>query len=95
MDNALRHGGTGVSIDVHAGARGDRAWLTVSDDGPGIPEDQRERIFERFHRGAARDTGGSGLGLPIAHQLARSMGGSLRVASTTESGTTFEVELPR
>jgi signal transduction histidine kinase len=59
----------------------DKARLDVVDDGPGIPPDQRDRVFERFHRGdqARRRDGGSGLGLAIARSLAERGGGTLEL----------------
>lgn len=94
MDNALRHGGDEVTLTVTGASRNGRTSVRVHDDGPGIPDDQRSRIFERFHRGAARDTGGSGLGLPIAHELAQAMNGTLELVDHDGSGTVFELELP-
>jgi len=94
-DNAIRYGGTGVKVDIKARAEGDEAVVRVIDDGPGIGEDQRERIFERFHRAAVtRERRGSGLGLAIARELARAMGGSLKLVRASE-GTTFELRLPQ
>lgn len=92
-DNALRHGGKGVRVEVSATRDGDTIKLVVSDNGPGVPEEHRARIFERFHRGDAhldRERRGSGLGLAIANELAHAMGGTL----TLEGGSTFELELP-
>jgi signal transduction histidine kinase len=92
-DNALRHGGKGVRVQITAAARGNRVGITVADNGPGVPEEHRARIFERFHRGDAhldRDRRGTGLGLAIASELAHAMGGSL----VLEGGSTFVLELP-
>jgi signal transduction histidine kinase len=72
VDNAVRHARHEVTIAVESGARGLR--LTVCDDGNGIPESERERVFDRFARldeARARDSGGSGLGLSIARELLR------------------------
>jgi signal transduction histidine kinase len=67
----------------------------VSDDGPGIATDDRERIFERFVTlDAARNAGGAGLGLAICRAVAEAHGGSIRVDGTTGRGTTFVVEFP-
>jgi len=92
-DNALRHGGKGVRVEIAAKRDGERVAITVSDSGAGVPTEHRARIFERFHRGDAhldRDRRGSGLGLAIASELANAMGGSL----TLEGGSTFRLELP-
>ena len=69
----------------------------VEDDGPGIPVDQRERVFDRFHRtDAARDraSGGSGLGLAIVRAIAHAHGGRAAVGHRPERGTKIELELP-
>ena len=72
--------------------------LTVTDDGPGIPEGERDRVFERFWRGDSardRDHGGSGIGLTISRALVEAHGGTLTVTSPGPgSGTAFTVELP-
>ncbi len=77
----------------------DWARLTVTDTGPGIPQDEMPHIFERFYRvDPARlrnDTGGAGLGLSIAYWITRSHQGRIEVASEEGKGTTFSVWLPR
>jgi signal transduction histidine kinase len=81
VDNAARHARTGVTIDVRR-QPGDGVRLTVADDGPGIPAEDRTRVFERFTRldGArSRDAGGSGLGLSIVRELVRAYGGDVRL----------------
>ncbi len=70
----------------------DRVLLTVSDDGPGIPESDRERIFDPFHT-TRRKEGGSGLGLSIARSLLSACGGTIQ-ALPTETGARFEIILP-
>ncbi|KAA9089986.1 HAMP domain-containing histidine kinase [Microbacterium radiodurans] len=94
-DNAARHAVSRVAIAVGHG--GDRVVLTVDDDGTGIPEDERSRVFERFVRldeGRARDAGGSGLGLAIVHGVATSAGGSVAIGDGPLGGARFTVELP-
>ena len=71
--------------------------ITVTDSGPGIPTDQLEQIFDRFHRldgSRSRDHGGSGLGLAIARALVEAHGGQIRAESTRGHGATFRLELP-
>ena len=71
--------------------------ISVSDNGPGIPADQLERIFERFTRGDAGLTqrvGGTGLGLAISKSLVELHGGSISAESTVGQGSTFRVRLP-
>jgi len=93
--NALRHAEGEVRVEVGADAA-DGVVLRVRDDGPGIPPDQAERVFERFHRGAeARsDDGGAGLGLAIVAEIARLHGGGCEVVPDA-GGTTFVVRLGR
>jgi len=70
----------------------------VEDDGPGIPEEELERIFERFHQvdgSMAREQAGTGLGLALARELARLHGGDIKVRSRPGAGSVFRVELPR
>jgi signal transduction histidine kinase len=95
IDNALRYGPYGEPVTLQATTAGGRAAITVTDRGPGIPPEEREHVFERFHRG--RDTGsegGFGLGLAIGRELAERMGGSLRLAERSEPGACFVLELP-
>ena len=71
--------------------------LSVSDDGPGIPREEWERVFDRFVRldeSRSRSDGGSGLGLAVARSIARSHGGDLVVASSEHGGATFRARLP-
>lgn len=91
LDNAQRHAAASVRVAVVR--EGEWAVLRVEDDGPGVPEGERERIFERFVRlddARARDDGGAGLGLAIARDVAERHGGSLAV----RAGSVFELRLP-
>jgi signal transduction histidine kinase len=95
LDNALRYGPRGAPIGVEAHAGEGHAVITVSDQGPGIPPEERNLIFERFHRGsAAGSAGGFGLGLAIGRELARRMGGELEVEGDGSRGTCFALRLP-
>lgn len=96
LDNARRHTPAGGAITVDVGMRDGAAEVTVTDSGPGIPDDERERIFERLVRldaGRARDHGGAGLGLPIARALAHAHGGEL-VCLPHEGGAKFRLTVP-
>ena len=95
LSNAIRHTPAGGSVGVGL-ERGDGGFvISVSDGGPGVPESERERIFERFVRlDAARGSDGAGLGLPIARVIAEAHGGSLVLAKSGASGSTFLVRLP-
>ncbi|MBU3869851.1 HAMP domain-containing histidine kinase [Streptomyces sp. 4503] len=95
-DNARRHTRTTVSITV--AVRGGQVELAVDDDGPGIPEADRERVFERFTRlddARARQDGGTGLGLAIANDIAHAHGGSLTVLTSPRGGARLLLCLPR
>ena len=94
VDNARRHAG---QVAISATAKGDVIEIVVDDDGPGIPEDKREEAFKPFHRlDASRnpDTGGSGLGLSIARDVARSHGGDITLSEAPTGGLRALVRLP-
>ncbi len=95
LDNAARHATATVAVRVSAA--GEFVVVEVEDDGSGIDESDRERIFERFARlqeGRARDAGGTGLGLAVVREIVAAHGGTVRVADGTMGGALFEVRLP-
>jgi signal transduction histidine kinase len=96
LDNADRH--AGGRVEVHVRTVGGRAVFSVDDDGPGIPAEQRARVFERFVRlgdgSRARDEGGVGLGLAMVRAIARRHGGDVTVTESSLGGARFEVQLP-
>jgi signal transduction histidine kinase len=95
LDNAQRHAREAVTVTVRR--EGGRAVVAVADDGDGVPEADRERVFERFVRldaARSRDDGGAGLGLAIARDVAERHGGTLTVRGTPEGGALFELRLP-
>ncbi|GAA0965329.1 hypothetical protein GCM10009550_65320 [Actinocorallia libanotica] len=97
LANAQRHARSRLEVTV--GADGDHAVLEVSDDGPGIPDEDKEAVFRRFYRRAdARrsDPGGTGLGLPISRQIAQTHGGTLHVSDRPDDspGARFVLRLP-
>jgi signal transduction histidine kinase len=96
VDNAVRHAGSEVVLAVRA--EGGGAVLTVVDDGPGIPDEERERVFERFARlddARDRDAGGTGLGLAIVRELLRRSDGSISLQDNPSGpGLTAVVHLP-
>jgi two-component system phosphate regulon sensor histidine kinase PhoR len=97
VDNALRYTEPGGRVAVVVTRGNERVTLAVSDDGIGIPHDDRERIFERFYRvdrARSRETGGTGLGLSIVKNVAQVHGGSVGVESAVGVGSTFTVKLP-
>ncbi|MFH8582749.1 sensor histidine kinase, partial [Streptomyces zaomyceticus] len=82
LDNAQRHADRRIELTLHTDLDAGLAVLEVTDDGPGIPDADRERIFERFTRldnARSRDLGGAGLGLAIARDIAHQHHGTLRV----------------
>ncbi|HEU4729718.1 MAG TPA: hybrid sensor histidine kinase/response regulator [Kofleriaceae bacterium] len=91
VTNAIRYG-TG-KVTVRLGRTGDAVLLSVHNHGEPIPPEQLGNLFDPYKRGA-KSHGGVGLGLYIVEQIARAHGGSARVTSTAESGTTFEVRIP-
>ena len=94
VDNAVRHARSGVCVAVVSGPGG--AVLSVTDDGPGIPAEDRERVFDRFTRidsGRGRDSGGAGLGLAIVRELVRAHGGTVTLEDA-EPGLRAVVTLP-
>ncbi len=92
IDNALAYAPGAVRIDVTR--RDGRATLAVEDEGPGIPEEERGRVLERFYRGHGVAPGGSGLGLAIVRDLADRWGGSVEVGARDGGGTRVEVGFP-
>ncbi|WP_067462396.1 sensor histidine kinase [Actinomadura macra] len=95
LDNAVRHADHAVRLSLRE--EGGTAVVGVSDDGPGVPAADRERIFERFVRlddARSRDEGGAGLGLAIARDLVRAHGGDVTVGEAPGGGALFEVRLP-
>jgi signal transduction histidine kinase len=92
LDNALKHSGGPIDLQVSA----DDTWvqINVSDQGPGIPADQLERIFDRFYRGdPTAYSQGFGLGLPITKDLVETMGGTITIESTLDKGSVFTLRL--
>jgi signal transduction histidine kinase len=99
ISNALRHSGQAgeVFVRVGRGPGGERAVVSVTDQGDGIPEDALPRIFERFYRAdrsRTRAEGGTGLGLAIARQLVEIQGGEIRVGNRPEGGAEFTISFP-
>ena len=94
-DNAARHAEGRVAFSV--AERDGVVLLEVDDDGPGVPEADRERVFERFVRlddARARDGGGSGLGLAIVAELVAAHGGTVAIGTSPAGGTRVGVSLP-
>ena len=97
VSNAIKYTPDGGTIVLAAGVRGDRVWMSVDDNGIGIPAADRDRIFERFYRvdkARSRQSGGTGLGLSIAHEIMNLHEGSLYLVDKDGPGLTICMELP-
>ena len=95
LDNALRYGREGGQLAVTLQDQSDHITLTVADDGPGIPEAERARIFDRFVRGTAQDAPGTGLGLAIVKQAVQRLRGSVQIETGLHGrGVAFVVRIP-
>ena len=94
LENARRYGG--AEVDLHLERRDDQVLLQVCDRGPGVPPDQRDRIFEPFYRmpGHAEREGGVGLGLALVRQIAKAHGGSVLCEPRDGGGSCFVIRLP-
>ena len=95
VDNALRHTPTGSRIEVAVTSRDDEICLSVDDDGPGIPVEERERVFDRFYRRSAGDDAGSGLGLAIAKAVVDRHAGHIDLGQSALGGLRVTVRVPR
>ena len=98
VDNALRYAGEGSHLRIEAQEE-DRQWqFSVSDDGPGVPEESLSHLYERFYRtdkGRSRELGGTGLGLSIVYEAVRLHGGEIRAESVSPHGLRHRFILPR
>ncbi len=97
VDNAIKYSPPGATVSVRVRTNGHAAELTVADEGPGIPQEFRERIFDRFFRvdeGRSRGAGGAGLGLAIARWAVEVNGGRIAVTNSAGGGAEFSIVLP-
>ncbi len=97
LGNAIKYTPDGGHIAVTGGGSGRSVWVEVTDDGIGIPEKDRDRIFDRFYRvdkARSRESGGTGLGLSIAKEIVERHHGSLRLVPREGRGTTIRLALP-
>ncbi len=93
IDNAIRYTPPGGQVTVLTGMDGD-AWLRVEDNGPGIPVDERQNVFNRFYRIAGSGKHGSGLGLAIVAEVAQRFGARIEVSESVGGGAVFVVRFP-
>ena len=97
VENAANYAPERTTISLSAHRDGDHVALVVEDEGPGIPEADRQRVFERFYRvdkARSRETGGTGLGLSIVKHLVGLHGGDVRVENRADGGARFTVRIP-
>jgi two-component system, OmpR family, sensor histidine kinase KdpD len=94
LENATKYSPSGSPIELAARSRGDFVEVDVSDRGPGIPEKDRERVFDKFYRLKEREGGGVGLGLTVCRGIVEAHGGSIRALPRDGGGATFRVALP-
>ena len=97
-DNAVKYNRPGGSVTVRVETREDGALLSVADTGIGIPEEHRERVFERFYRvdkSHSKEVGGTGLGLSIVKHAVLILGAKLNLESNVDQGTTITVRFPK
>ena len=95
LANAVKFTPAGGAVRLVVGAERGRARLEVADTGPGVPPDERDKVFDRFFRGSAgRGSGGSGIGLAVVKQLVEAHGGEVRLESPAGGGALFVVVLP-
>jgi two-component system sensor histidine kinase VicK len=98
MSNAIKYTHEGSDITVSLKPTGEMVRVGIKDQGPGIPEEDQARIFERFYRvdkARARELGGTGLGLAIAKQIVEAHGGRIGLESAPNEGTEIYFFLPR
>lgn len=96
LDNAIKYSPRGGTIHVEIRDEGQLVAVSVRDEGPGIPESDLPRVFERFYKGeASRSNPGTGLGLAIVKHIVRSHGGTASAANANEGGAIFTVHLPK
>lgn len=96
-DNAIKYSPDDSMVELEIRESGNDIVMEIKDNGPGIPEAERDRIFERFYRlddSRARDTGGTGLGLAIAKEAVLMHGGSIEVTEAEKGGSVFRIKLP-
>jgi signal transduction histidine kinase len=97
VDNAIKYSGPSSTVSIRTAREAANARVEVADNGPGIPEAELPRIFDRFYRvdrGRNRREGGSGLGLAIVKELVTSIGGTVSASSAPGQGSTFTIVLP-
>lgn len=98
IENAIKYGKENGKVQVAITEEDKKVWVSIEDDGPGIPQDQLPRIFERFYRvdkSRSRETGGTGLGLAIVKHILNAHDSSISVSSKIDKGTRFTFHLAK
>jgi two-component system phosphate regulon sensor histidine kinase PhoR len=98
IENAIHHTPEGGTVEVGAGSENDEVFFFVKDQGPGVPEELSDRLFQRFFRidrARSGKDGGPGLGLAIVKHIAQAHGGSVEVSNLPERGSMFRITIPR
>ena len=95
IDNAIKYSGTARVIEVGTAADAETAFVSIRDRGIGIPDGERQHVFEKVYRGRNAGQAGSGLGLASVKRVINDQGGSIHVASGAEGGTTVPIGIPR
>src|SRR5439155_19288395 len=94
LSNAIRHSPADATVRVAVSAQGGTLAFSVADQGPGVPAEYRDRLFEPFERFDPHSGLGTGLGLPISRRLAEVLGGELHLDSGSGTGAIFTLTLP-
>lgn len=94
ISNAVRYTPPGSEVQVSVGFDDDQLHITISDNGKGIPEEERQQVFEKFYRRSSSGTGGTGLGLSIAKGIVEAHKGEIRLTGSPAGGAEFNVILP-
>jgi two-component system sensor histidine kinase QseC len=94
LDNAIKYGGDGGRVEVSVTRDGQQVVLSVRDDGPGVPDEHRARLLDRFYRVPGSGADGSGLGLSIVDRIARACGGSVTLGEGIGVGFGITLRFP-
>jgi signal transduction histidine kinase len=97
VDNAIKYSPQGLPIHIRVDRNGERSWISVTDQGPGIAPEHRDRVFERFYcvdKSRSRELGGTGLGLSLARWAIEAHRGHIELESSVGGGSTFRLVLP-
>ena len=97
LQNAINYAGIRASLSIRAAGDSEVARVMITDNGPGIPVEEQENVFDRFHRVAAGEKGEAslGLGLPLSRQFIEAHGGSVDLSSEPGKGTRVLIVIPR